>query len=173
MKVCRIITLAIAALLMLAACAAAESITPAKVGAQAPDFELTTLDGGRFALSENRGKVVLLNIWATWCPPCVSEMPDIQKLADAHPDDLAVIGVSVDDGTDEVNAFIEAYSLTYSFAMDEGYRLIGLLYPSEYIPESVFIDPNGIVTSMEVGSATYAQLEQRFQDALDNAAAGE
>lgn len=166
----RLIKIVAVLLVLVSGCAFAEGVVPVKVGMEAPDFELTTLDGQTFVLSENRGKVVLLNIWATWCPPCVSEMPDIQKLADAHPDELIVLGVSVDDGAEEVAAFVEAHGLTYRFAMDEDYRLSCSLYPTDFIPLSVFIDPNGVIAHLDVGIATYAQLEYRFQKALESAA---
>ena len=163
----KLLKMCVIVLVLMIPLAVAEGLSSIQPGMEAPDFEVTTLEGDAFILSENRGKVVLLNIWATWCPPCVSEMPDIQRLSDAHPDDLTVIGVSVDDSSEEVAAFVAENGLTYNFAMDENYLLAGLLYPTEYIPESVFINPSGIITSVEVGTATYAQLEYRFQQALD------
>ena len=137
--------LALALVLTLPCAMAAKAAGPAEVGKPAPDFELTTLDGEVFRLSDQLGKVVFLNIWATWCPPCVAEMPEIQKLADDYPDELVVIGVSCDEGRSEVDAFLEEYGYTYPIAMDEGYRIAGILYPSYYIPNSIFIAPDGTV----------------------------
>jgi thiol-disulfide isomerase/thioredoxin len=122
MRILKVLCLALA--LMLCGAALAEGApTPAEVGAEV-DFTLKTLDGEEFRLSENRGKVVYLNIWATWCPPCVAEIPDIQKLAEAHPDELIVVGASVDETSDVVADFIEEKGLTYLIGMDEDYRLI-------------------------------------------------
>lgn len=166
MRKLRLLWIALA--LLLACTAVAEGSAPAKVGAQGPDFEVTTLDGETFRLSDQRGKAVFLNIWATWCPPCVEEMPDIQKLSQAHPDELVVIGLSCDDSAETVAEFVQKNGYTYTFAMDEDYRIGNLLYPTQYIPQSVFIDPNGIVTSIEVGMASYDEMERRFQAALAN-----
>ena len=164
MRILKVLCLALA--LMLCGAALAEGAPAlAEVGAEV-DFTLTTLNGEEFRLSENRGKVVYLNIWATWCPPCVAEIPDIQKLADAHPDELIVVGASVDETSDVVADFIEEKGLTYLIGMDEDYRLAALLFPTQGIPESVFIDPNGVVSSIDIGMMEYDEMEERFQTAL-------
>ena len=172
MRTVRMIALLLA-LLLTVGFALAEETNRARTGKPAPDFELQTLDGETFKLSEQQGKVVFLNLWATWCPPCREEMPDIQKLAEAHPDDLVVIGVSEDDSAEDVAAFVEENGLTYTFAMDENYELGSRLYATQYIPESVFIDPDGTVTRIEVGILTYAQMEHFYQSALENAGKAE
>lgn len=167
MKLRRILSLALA-LLLIGAMALAEG--GVQKGDECPDFELTTLAGETFRLSEQRGKVVFINIWATWCPPCAAEMPDIDRLAASHPDDLAVIGVSVDDLESTVRDFIEEKGYAYPIAMDDAkYTVARELFPTMYIPNSIFIAPNGVVTSIEAGQATYAMLEQRFADAQANA----
>ena len=165
----RFLMMVLALVVALACAAHAETAAPAQVGALAPDFEVETLGGEPFRLSDCRGKVVLLNIWATWCPPCVSEMPDIQALSEAYPEDLVVIGVSVDESRDEVEAFIAENGYTYNFAMDPGFQISGMLYPTYYIPNSVFIDPKGIVASIDVGAANYNALEARFLSILADA----
>ena len=152
------------ALLMLGTIALAESAQD--VGSQCTDFELTTLTGETFRLSDCRGKVVFINIWATWCPPCVSEMPEIDRLAAAYPDELVVLGVSVDDRMSTVKEFIAEKGYSYAIAMDDAsYTVANKLFPTYAIPNSIFIDPNGIVTSIEAGAADYATLERRFLDA--------
>jgi hypothetical protein len=75
----------------------------------------------------------------------VAEIPDIQKLSEAHPDDLVIIGVSVDEAEADAAGFAEENGLTYPIAMDEGYLVAGELYPTMYIPESVFIAPDGTI----------------------------
>ena len=164
MNIKKWLALALACLLILSASALAEGGT--EVGDAAPDFELTTLTGETFKLSEQQGKVVYVNIWATWCPPCVGEMPDIQRLQEAHPDDLVVIGASVDDAIDTVSGFIEENGYTYAIAMDEGYRLAGQIFPTMYIPETVFITPDGVVSSIDYGAVSYEDMEARYQAAL-------
>ena len=160
-KITAILLAALLALMSLTALAEA-----AEVGKPAPDFELQTLAGETFKLSEQAGKVVFLNLWATWCPPCVDEIPDIQKLSEAHPDDLVVIGASVDQNVDDVKAFVEENKLTYPIAMDEGFNLIMNLYPSQYIPMSVFITPDGVVTYMDATALPYETMEALYQEAL-------
>ena len=165
----RIAVMVLALMLALCFAARAETAEAAKVGGLAPDFEVETLDGEVFRLSDCRGKVVFLNIWATWCPPCVSEMLDIQALFEAYPDDLVVIGVSVDGTREEVEGFVAENEYTYTFAMDDNYIVSGLLYPTYYIPNSIFIDPDGIIVSMDVGASDYNTLEARFLSILAEA----
>lgn len=154
------------AMLLIGALALAEGASPAKIGEAAPDFEIGTLDGETIRLSDYRGKVVFLNEWATWCPPCVAEIPDIQKLADAHPDDLMVIGINLDGDEDEtVRAFVEENGVTYTIAMDRTYEISAANYPSEYIPYSIFITPDGVVSSFDVGMLTYEEMVDRFDRA--------
>ena len=158
------------ALLLIGTLALAEA-AGAQVGDECPDFELTTLTGDTFRLSDCRGKAVFINIWATWCPPCRAEMGDIDRLAATYPDELAVIGVSIDELKSTVEDFIAENGYSYPIAMDDaGYTVSMKIFPSYYIPNSIFIDPNGVVTSIESGSADYDTLEQRFQDALAHGA---
>ena len=166
MKTLKLLPLLLA-LLLLAASALAEAPTAAEIGREAPDFELTQLDGETFRLSEHRGKVVLLNVWATWCPPCVAEMPDIQALSENYPDDLTVIGVSVDTDPAVVEEFIAENGYTYRFAMDTADWLIASqLYPTAGIPESVFINADGTVTDIIIGAfRDYETLEQAYLSA--------
>ena len=161
----RMFCMALTIALMLCASAMAAG-KPAEVGQEAPDFKLMTLDGEIFQLSEQRGRVVYLNLWATWCPPCVAEMGDIQKLYKAHPDDLSVIGASVDESSGTVKAFLEENGYSYPVGMDADYALVGGLYPTQYIPLSVFINTEGIVTYMDVGVLTYEMMEELYQEAL-------
>jgi len=137
----------------------------AKAGEEAPDFEITLLNGEPFKLSEQRGKVVFLNLWATWCPPCVMEMDDIQKLADAYPEELVVIGASADEDQATAEQFVEENGYTYPIGMDEGFKLGNVLYPTMYIPYSVFISPEGKIVSMDVGMADYDTMVARFEAA--------
>jgi len=165
MKIVKVLAMLLA-LMMIGSAAFAQSLNIAQVGAPALDFELKMIDGETFKLSDHLGKVVFLNIWATWCGPCVMEMPDIEKLANTYPDDLVVLGVSCDESEDAVKAFVEEQGYTYNFAWDGTYLVSGLLYPSYAIPNSIFIAPDGTITSMELGAANYETLEQRYLDAL-------
>ena len=90
------------AMLCLAQTALASEIVVPVVGGEAPDFEIQTIDGETFTLSKQRGRVVLINIWATWCGPCVSEMPDLNRLAQDYEDQLVVIGINCGETEQEV-----------------------------------------------------------------------
>jgi thiol-disulfide isomerase/thioredoxin len=121
------------------------------VGAEAPDFELTMLDGEIFRLSEQRGKVVLINIWATWCPPCVAEMPDIDRLAADYADELVVIGVNCGEPEQTIADFIAANGYTYNFAADRSYLVSGMLYPTMSIPYTIVVNADGVITQLHTG----------------------
>lgn len=167
MKLKRVIAILLALNLILT-CGMAMAEAAAQVGEEAPDFEIKLTNGEIFKLSDYRGKVVFLNIWATWCSPCVSEMPDIEKLASTYPDDLVVIGVSCDDNAYDVVKFIQENGYTYNIAVDKTMEVSGTLYPSYAIPNSIFIAPDGTVTSIEVGTASYEDMEARYMEAKAN-----
>ena len=151
--------------LLLCGCALAETATE---GSVAPDFDLTTLTGEAFRLSEQRGKVVFINLWASWCMPCVVEMPDIQRFYEAHPDGLSVIGVSLDASPETVKAYLAEYGFTYPIAMDTNYALTRGIFYTRVIPMSVFISPEGVVTYMGPGMLRYEDLEALYQQARGN-----
>ena len=146
---------------------ASTAFAETSVGDVCPDFSLTTLSGETFRLSDCRGKVVFINIWATWCPPCVGEMPDIQRLQETY-DDLVVLGVSVDDDVRTVRSFVQKNGYTYTMTMDERYTVMGI-FPTNYIPYSIFIDPNGVVTYLDSGSMSYDRMESLYLNAKANA----
>lgn len=138
------------------------------VGMEAPDFEIALLDGEIFKLSEQRGKVVLINIWASWCGPCVAEMPDIDQLAKDYSDQLVVIGINCGENEQTVRSFVTENGYTYNFAADTDYYISGVLYPSQGIPYSIVVDANGIITQLHVGGGKgmYKVLEGYVLDAL-------
>ena len=157
-KIMKTTVLLVLTLTLVQICASA-AFAEASVGEVCPDFSLTTLSGETFRLSDYRGKVVFINIWATWCGPCVSEMPDIQRLKDTY-SDLVVLGVSVDDAASIARNFIQKNGYTYTMAMDDNYYTVtGRIFPTYYIPNSIFIDPNGIVTYLASGSMSYNLME--------------
>ena len=139
------------------------------VGMEAPDFEVTLLDGEIFRMSEQRGKVVLINIWATWCGPCVSEMPDINQLAQDYAEDLVVIGINCGEDEQTVADFVSENGYTYRFAADTEYYISGMLYPTTGIPYTIVVDANGIISQLHLGGGTgmYEVLEGYVLEALD------
>lgn len=137
----------LAALLALSACegkpreaAPGAAATTAPKGPPAPAFTGRTLDGEPFDLAEQRGKVILLNVWATWCAPCKQEMPELQALHARHRDQgFSVIGVSVDAArlALEVRGLVEQFGLTYPNVHDArntigpGFQIVG--YPTSFL----------------------------------------
>ncbi len=137
-------------------------------GEQLPDFTLTTLSGESFTLSEQRGNVVILNLWATWCAPCVKELPHFDALLKAHPD-ARVLAIHSDLITDDVSAYLNAFSYSMAFAVDEGGEAISLLGGTTMLPQTVVVDRYGVVVYNKVGSVTYEALEQLYSEAASHA----
>lgn len=119
----------------------------------APDFTLETLDGEKLALSDFRGQKVLLNFWATWCPPCKAEMPHMQSFYEKNIDkNIAVIAVNLTSGDNrnKLAPFIDEYGLTFPILLDVTGD-IGKQYESFTIPTSYFIDEQGAIVQKIVG----------------------
>lgn len=120
-------------------------------GLPAPDFVLPTLGGGRMRLSDYRGKIVFLNIWATWCPPCREEMPSMQKLHERFMgEDFAMLTISIDEDTSLVGPFMEELGLTFPVALDPEQE-VSSQYGITGVPETFLIDKNGIVMHHLIG----------------------
>jgi peroxiredoxin len=130
------------------------------VGYAAPDFAFPNLDGKMISLSAHRGKVVLVNIWATWCPPCVDEMPSMEKLYQGFKGNhFEILAVSIDTlGIKAVAPFMKKYKLTFPALIDpEGE--IKTLYKATGVPESFIIDKEGILIKKIIGARNWASPE--------------
>ncbi len=115
------------------------------IGQQAPDFSIKDQGGKVIKLSDYRGKLVFLNFWATWCTPCVKEMPDMETLNNTFKDrKFQMLAISVDNEWSDVNQFYKDYKLTIPNALDPGHQ-IARLYKVEKFPETFLIDGNGSV----------------------------
>jgi peroxiredoxin len=124
---------------------------PVAEGQPAPDFSLPTLDGGELSLASLRGRVVLLNFWATWCKPCEDEMPAMQRLHDGLAGaDFELLAVSVDEGDAEVRAFRDRLGLRFPILLDPGKRAADA-YQTFRFPESWLIGRDGTVVARYVG----------------------
>jgi cytochrome c biogenesis protein CcmG, thiol:disulfide interchange protein DsbE len=111
---------------------------PVTLGERAPGFTLKQVPSGELSLSQFRGRVVVLNFWATWCPPCVMETPSLEQFAtQMKPDGVTVIGVSVDKDGEQLKKFIKDYHLSYPIARDPSedlaHRYGTFKYPETYI----------------------------------------
>ncbi len=127
--------------------------------ALAPDFKLTDMDGNVVQLSDYRGKVVLVNFWATWCPPCVMEMPTLQdRYAKYGGKDFVVLAVDVDETELPVQAFMARNGLSFPVMIDEGGELYQL-YQVRGLPSSYLIDEQGVIRGIHIGVMTEEQID--------------
>jgi peroxiredoxin len=129
-----------------------------QAGAAAPELRLSKLKGGLVSLSDYRGRVLLLNFWATWCPGCVEELPALEKLYKKHEaGGLSVLAASLDEKRDPVAAFVEKLGLTFPIVMADAkaaaaYRVAGL-------PMSYLIGSDGVVRKRYAGVVDPATIE--------------
>ncbi|MBT8373411.1 MAG: TlpA family protein disulfide reductase [Deltaproteobacteria bacterium] len=126
-------------------------------GVPAPDFTLPDIIGKMVSLTDYKGKVVFLNIWATWCPPCVEEMPSMEKLQQELKDEnFKILAVSVDvSGAKAVIPFVKKHKLSFSILTDTK-GAIKSLYQTTRVPESFIIDKNGIIVEKIIGPRDWA-----------------
>lgn len=128
-------------------------------GAQAPPFDLQTVQGESWALDAQRGQVVLLNFWATWCAPCRTEMPLLQAAADRHAEaGLLVVGVNFDETAEQVGAFAAELELEFPQLLDPG-GVVQELYGVRGYPTTAVIDREGRMAAYHIGVLTSEQLE--------------
>lgn len=134
------------------------------VGNVAPDFELTTLEGDVVKLSDFRGERVMLNFWATWCPPCRAEMPDMQQF---HEDkDVVILAVNLTksraDELEKIPGFVEDFGITFSVLLDEE-NAVANLYRIKPIPTNYLINSDGTIHNMAYGALNYDLMVQEFE----------
>jgi peroxiredoxin len=122
------------------------------IGAKAPDFELKTLAGETVKLSNLKGKKVMLNFWATWCPPCKEEMPAMDKLSKQAGKDVVILAVNIDPQLD-VQGFINENKITFPIPLDKDDK-VNETYQVLSIPTTYFIDSKGIIQNKYTGSMT-------------------
>lgn len=165
-----------------AGCAGKTDGGPVKAGERLPDYTAVTLGGDSVALRDLRGEVVLLNIWASWCPACEREMPSLQQLhEELGPRGLRVVGISVDPpGSGErVREFLERFGISYTILMDQQDRISGL-FGIIGIPTSYLLNRRGVVRDVWIGerdfgaTAVRTALDSALNDArsADNGGAG-
>ncbi len=134
-----------------------------RVGDPAPDFLLNQLGGPPVQLSKLRGKTVLVNYWASWCEPCRTEMPEIQRFYLKYKNDnVVVLAVNIKESEDVAKTYFKSNSLTMPVLLDKTGEVPGA-YRVTAFPESYFIDKNGKIGAFSIGILDYAQLEQKLQ----------
>ena len=136
------------AALLAGSSAATAAVQPA---AAAPDFTLRSMDGPNLRLAEQRGRVVMVNFWATWCGPCRQEMPHLNKLYDKYRDSgFVLLGVNIDDNADKATELAAKLGLKFPVLLDTD-KTVSRLYDMGSMPATVLIDREGKVRHLHRG----------------------
>jgi cytochrome c biogenesis protein CcmG/thiol:disulfide interchange protein DsbE len=122
-------------------------------GFLAPDFTLDTLDGKKVTLSELRGKIVIINLWATWCPPCRAEMPALENAYEQYRDSgVVILGLNVtnQDSEKDIPPFVKEFGLTFPILLDRD-GSVSTLYQLRGLPTTFFVNREGIIRTVVIG----------------------
>lgn len=129
-------------------------------GKPAPSFTSPTLSGSEIALDDHVGDVVVVNFWATWCPPCKAEMPGINAFYERHQaEGLVVLAVNAKESESLVRPFIESNNFTFPILLDPAGSVVNQ-YQVRSFPTTIIIDRNGIVRHIQVGMISETELEE-------------
>lgn len=131
-----------------------------RVGQMAPDFRLKDLAGKEVALSDFRGRVVILNFWATWCGPCRAEIPAIRAVSERYEEhDLTVVAVNLGETSGAVSSFVKDFDMQFPVLLDTNIS-IARQYGVFSIPTTLFLDDQGVIREAHTGSMTQSYIEQ-------------
>ncbi|MBS4173001.1 TlpA disulfide reductase family protein [Bacillus sp. FJAT-49736] len=133
--------------------------TGPSIGMSAPIIKSKDLNGNIINISAFKGKKVLLNFWAAWCPPCKSEIPDLVSFYKKNQNKVEVIGINIESTEIQVKQFIKKYHITYPIIMDKK-EVISDEYMIQPIPTSYFIDENGVIIDKWIGALSEKELNQ-------------
>lgn len=143
-----------------------------RVGVEAPDFRVIGLDGTPHQLSDFRGHPVWLNFWATWCPPCRAESPDIEAAYEQHAESgLIVLAVDVGEGQQTVLDYVQRTGLRYLIAGDQSTE-VAAQYHVTGLPTHYFIDANGVIRDLQLGSIGKQNIEKKLASILPSGGSG-
>lgn len=134
---------------------------------QATNFELPTLDGSPLDLHSQRGKVVILNFWASWCQPCMEEAPHLQGFYEKNTQDVEILAVNVTtkDTVKDARSFVENFQLTFPILLDED-GSVSTMYGAFTFPTTVILNREGVIIKQIAGPVDEAYLEKLVADAL-------
>lgn len=133
---------------------------------EAPDFTLTGFDGGTLTLSELRGKVVVVNVWASWCLPCRDEAPYLEGVWRRYRDrGVVIVGVAYADREEPARAFLEEFDITYFNGPDVGAE-IARAYNVQGVPETFYVGKGGRLRGVTMGALQPPELERRLEELL-------
>jgi thiol-disulfide isomerase/thioredoxin len=142
------------------------SAVPVKVDFAAPKLDLTDLSGANVSLDKYLGKVVLVNLWATWCPPCREEMPTLKAFYEKYKgNDFVLIAIDQEETLDVVTPFVSEFGLTFPVWLDLNY-LAERKFNTSNLPSSYVIDKNGKVRLMWIGGISKTNLEKFVPDII-------
>ncbi len=138
------------------------------VGERLADFEATCIDGSTFKLSENKGKIVYINLWATYCGPCVKELPEFVAFYHEHEEDVAVIAVHANLTTEDVNEYVSEKKWDIPIAIDdENEGIFSIVNGSDALPQTIVLNKKGEVIYNQVGSVSAEIIENLYQQAKE------
>jgi cytochrome c biogenesis protein CcmG/thiol:disulfide interchange protein DsbE len=139
-------------------------------GFSAPDFTLKTTTGEIYTLSDLKGQAVLVNLWATWCPPCRAEMPAMQRIYEEYQEQglvILAVNMTYQDAPLDIMPFVNEYRLTFPILLDETGK-VAHLYQLPSLPSSYFINRAGIITEVVIGGPmSEALLRTRIEKILE------
>ncbi len=129
---------------------------------KAPDFTLPDLDGKRYRLSDLKGKVVVINFWATWCPPCRKEIPDLRWIYDEYKDQgVEILGISLDQiDKSQIKKFVKDFKVNYPIlhgTQSEHSKILNAYQAGQFLPTTFIIDREGVIRDVLVGMRTKDQ----------------
>jgi peroxiredoxin len=139
------------------------------IGKLAPlNYTVKDMNGADVHLASYKGKIILLNFWATWCPPCKVEIPDLIELQEQYKDDVVILGFSVDDTAAQLQPFAKEYQMNYPVLVGLGHENIQEAYgPMWGIPVTIIIDRHGKIAKKQSGIRTKDQIEREIKALLD------
>ena len=136
----------------------------------APELKGTTLDGEPLALADFEGKVVVINVWGSWCGPCRAETPDLVRLAQETKDQgVQLLGVNTRDNLSSAQAFVKKFKVPYPSLFDDDGQLLlplGEIIPTAVIPSTVVVDLEGRIAARVIGPVDYTTLNSLLEDEL-------
>ncbi len=135
-----------------------------EVGQAAPDFQLSDLSGKSVSLSQFRGKVVILDFWATWCGPCRLTMPVLEKLHQRYAGNVVLLAINLEEAPEDVRPYVRDHQVTSTVLLDQD-GTVGRIYRSDSIPMQVLIDQKGVVRHIAVGYSS--SLGDRLKAQID------
>jgi thiol-disulfide isomerase/thioredoxin len=143
------------------------TLSPSQTKRKAPNFALRAANGKTYELSKMKGKVVVVNFWATWCGPCKREIPDFTEVFKNYKNKgVEIVGISLDQGGwDDVLPFLKTNSINYPIVIGSD-KLASEFGDVQYIPTTFFVDKNGYIVGQQIGGMTKSQLESKIKSLL-------